>query len=311
MSNRTKRMVRVAVAGVWTETASPRKIDEPALASPVHLQEWLQNLGFAERLQLCEDNLLQTQVLYGTPLEIVEELGDWVHVVIPEQPTSKNKAGYPGWMPAAQLGPDISDPDGKGSLVEVRAEKAPLYDENGQLVMEVSFLTRLPLLAEELDRYAVATPDGRRYLQKSAVAVVGERGVSDETSGARIIEMGRRFIDLPYLWGGLSAYGYDCSGFAYSMHQAVGITIPRDASDQSKGGREIPKNELLPGDLLFFAYEKGKGYVHHVGIYAGDGCMIHAPRTGRNVEIIQLRGFEYEAEHCISRRYWQGCGRES
>ena len=131
----------------------------------------------------------------------------------------------------------------------------------------------------------------------------------EETVGERMIEIGRQFLNLPYLWGGMSSYGYDCSGFSYSMHRAIGITIPRDASDQSKGGREISKSDLAPGDLLFFAYKEGKGHVHHVGIYAGGGRMIHAPRTGRSVEIIDLHGSEYEPEHCISRRYWQGGGR--
>lgn len=309
MSNGSKRMVCVSVAGVWTKSTSPRGIDRPALTCPVQLQTWLENLGFEERLQLCTENMLQTQVLYGTPLEVIEEQSDWVRVVIPEQPTSKNRAGYLGWMPLAQLGPDASEIGGEGKLVEVRADKTQLYDEKGQPIMEVSFLTRLPLIAEELNRFAVATPDGRRYLQKKSAAVLKEQGIMEETAGGRMIEIGRQFLNLPYLWGGMSSYGYDCSGFAYSMHRAIGITIPRDASDQSKGGREISKSDLAPGDLLFFAYEEGKGHVHHVGIYAGDGRMIHAPRTGRTVEIIDLNGSEYEPEHCISRRYWEGGGR--
>jgi gamma-D-glutamyl-L-lysine dipeptidyl-peptidase len=307
MFKQTKRMVRVTVAGVWTEPTSPRRIDQPALACPVQLQAWLKALGFAERLQLCTGNLLQTQVLYGTPLEVVETLGEWVRVVIPEQPTSKNKAGYPGWMLASQLGPDVSKTGEKNTLVEIHADKTYLYDENGHPKMDVCFLTRLPYASEERDYFAVKTPDGSRYLKKNTAIVMDDNdgGLQEEQMGALIIEIGKRFLGLPYLWGGMSSYGYDCSGFAYSMHRAVGITIPRDASDQSRNGKEIPKNKLAPGDLLFFAYEEGKGYVHHVGIYAGDDFMIHAPRTGRTVEIIRLSGSEYEPEHCISRRYWQ------
>ncbi|WP_162875106.1 C40 family peptidase, partial [Enterobacter cloacae] len=74
-----------------------------------------------------------------------------------------------------------------------------------------------------------------------------------------------------------SSYGYDCSGFAYSMYASQGITIPRDASDQALAGTEAASNQLRPGDLLFFAYEEGKGRIHHVGIYIGDGKMIHSP----------------------------------
>lgn len=87
--------------------------------------------------------------------------------------------------------------------------------------------------------------------------------------GHGIVEQGTRFLGLPYLWGGVSSYGYDCSGFAYSMHRYFGISIPRDASDQAKQGALIEKEHLQPGDLLFFAYEEGKGSIHHVAFTPG------------------------------------------
>lgn len=88
------------------------------------------------------------------------------------------------------------------------------------------------------------------------------------------------------------------------MHRAAGLVIPRDASDQAKSGTAIEREDLEPGDLLFFAYEQGQGYVHHVAIYYGDGQMIHAPKTGKTVEIITLRGTDYETEYWGARRYW-------
>ena len=63
------------------------------------------------------------------------------------------------------------------------------------------------------------------------------------------------------------------------MCKANGYIIPRDAHDQAEAGKRIALNEMEPGDLLFFAYEEGKGSIHHVGIYYGEGKLIHSPNT--------------------------------
>jgi cell wall-associated NlpC family hydrolase len=88
------------------------------------------------------------------------------------------------------------------------------------------------------------------------------------------------------------------------MCKANGFIIPRDAHDQANAGVEIKLEEIRPGDLLFFAYEGGKGRIHHVGIYYGDGKLLHSPNTGKTVEIIPLAGTIYERELCAARRYW-------
>jgi gamma-D-glutamyl-L-lysine dipeptidyl-peptidase len=88
------------------------------------------------------------------------------------------------------------------------------------------------------------------------------------------------------------------------MHRYSGISIPRDASDQAKQGTLIEREQLEPGDLLFFAHEDGKGAIHHVGIYAGEERMIHSPESIKAVEIVELDSFKLTKEHCVSRRYW-------
>lgn len=156
----------------------------------------------------------------------------------------------------------------------------------------------------------VQTPHGLARIRRADVQVVAEPGeypavhADGQNRGQAIVAQAKRFLGLPYLWGGMSAWGYDCSGFAHSMHLACGIVIPRDASVQALHGASIPPEELQPGDLLFFAYEQGKGRVHHVGIYAGDGHMIHSPDSASSVELIPLKGYKLADEHCVSRRYW-------
>lgn len=81
-----------------------------------------------------------------------------------------------------------------------------------------------------------------------------ETGAVDMGQG--IVEQAKRFLDLPYLWGGTSSYGFDCSGFAYTMHRYFGILIPRDASDQAKQGTPVEKEQLEAGDLVFSPMRK-------------------------------------------------------
>ncbi|MFI7453740.1 NlpC/P60 family protein [Nonomuraea sp. NPDC049714] len=87
----------------------------------------------------------------------------------------------------------------------------------------------------------------------------------------------------PYIWGAEGPRGYDCSGLVMAAYQRVGISLPHYTGDQWTAGRHIPKEELRPGDLVFFYSD-----LHHVGIYLGGGMMVHAPRTGDVVRIASL-----------------------
>jgi cell wall-associated NlpC family hydrolase len=100
--------------------------------------------------------------------------------------------------------------------------------------------------------------------------------------GTRAVELARRWIGAPYRWGGASPGGFDCSGLVYYVYKQLGVDLPHNAAELYGHGTEVPRSRLYPGDLLFF---EGLG---HVGIYAGDGKMIHAPQSGEHVELIRL-----------------------
>ncbi|MGN7472151.1 C40 family peptidase [Brevibacillus sp. SAFN-007a] len=301
-------LVSVSVATVWTKPESPRDMDQAALAVPVDARGWLQSLSVDEKLGFYENNAIQTQALFGTRVEVIGEQGEWAQVLISDQATSKNEIGYPGWIPSRQLSPwtaafDVQDGQ---KLAMVTADFTRLHTLERKPGIELAFLTRLPLVEDGAAWVKVTAPDGEALLPKADVAIL-RANEPIELAGNRgqaIVEAGKRFLHLPYLWGGMSSYGYDCSGFAYNMHRAVGIQIPRDASDQARAGRLVEKADLLPGDLLFFAYEEGRGSVHHVGIYMGHGEMIHSPDSRSVIEIVQLEGYKLKKEHAISRRYW-------
>lgn len=108
--------------------------------------------------------------------------------------------------------------------------------------------------------------------------------IKDTFSGGRIIEIAKQYLGVPYVWGGTSPKGFDCSGFAQYVYRQAGISIQRVATAQAwnSGGRWT-KNPH-PGDLAFF-HKPGdaRNFMHHVGIFAGGGRMIDAPHTGANV----------------------------
>lgn len=106
---------------------------------------------------------------------------------------------------------------------------------------------------------------------------------------------------VPYVRGGTSRGGFDCSGFTRYVYARQGVSLPRTAADQSGVGTRVSRDELRSGDLVFFAgtYKRG---ISHVGIYVGDGNFIHAPRTGSAVRIDDLDSSYYRAHWAFGRR---------
>ncbi|KGJ85266.1 C40 family peptidase [Priestia megaterium] len=295
--------VCVAVATVWTSYDSCREIDDNATSVPVKLDKWLEQLTYTRRLELCEKNLVQTQLLLGEEVYVTERKGKWAKIVIPSQFSSKDERGYPGWVPSHQLisQAEYSPLNKPTAVVTAAIATLQLAEE----ALQISYQTQLPLLKEDKEWLEVQTPVGSGKIKRQDAVVIEDRNrKATKGTGDVIIAAGEQFLNLPYLWGGMSAWGYDCSGFAYATHKANGYLIPRDATDQARRGKEVGLDSIQPGDLLFFAHEKGEGSIHHVGIYYGKGKMLHSPKTGKTVELIELKGTLYEEELCAARRYY-------
>ena len=107
---------------------------------------------------------------------------------------------------------------------------------------------------------------------------------SIKTSG--VIGAAKKYIGTPYCRGGQSPRCFDCSGFVKYVHAQKGIDLPRTAHQQYKEAKKISKSKAKPGDLVFFHYRSG--YVHHVGIYVGDGKVLHSPRRGQSVRVVEI-----------------------
>ena len=103
----------------------------------------------------------------------------------------------------------------------------------------------------------------------------------------RAVKLARAQLGVPYVWGGASPAGFDCSGLVSWVYGRLGISLPHNAAALYGVGRPVPLSAMRPGDLVFFS---GLG---HVGLYLGQGRMIHAPQSGRSVEIEALDARSY------------------
>lgn len=116
------------------------------------------------------------------------------------------------------------------------------------------------------------------------------------------VDLAMTFLGVPYLWGGTTPAGFDCSGLVQYVYAKQGVKLPRVAADQARVGEPIRRIEdLVPGDTVFFA--DSSGYIGHMGMYIGNNKMIHAPRTGDVVKISDITTSYYASRFAGGRRY--------
>jgi cell wall-associated NlpC family hydrolase len=124
---------------------------------------------------------------------------------------------------------------------------------------------------------------------------------SADTDGNALIAAGRKFMGVPYVWGGETPAGFDCSGFTQYVMKENGITIPRTAAEQFAAGTPVDKADLRVGDLVFFTtYKPGAS---HVGFYMGDGKFLHASSGAKQVTVSRLDETYYSQRYIGARRY--------
>jgi cell wall-associated NlpC family hydrolase len=152
-----------------------------------------------------------TQLLAGEHVEVQAREGEWLKVAAPEQWSSRDPIGYPGWARAADLAHD------------------------------------------------------------------------DES----VVAIARTYLGAPYVWGGLSHDGIDCSGLVHVSFRAVGLAVPRDASDQAARCEPVTLGEERPGDLWFFATGGPGTPITHVAFWTGPDTILHAPDSGPRRVVVE------------------------
>jgi hypothetical protein len=105
--------------------------------------------------------------------------------------------------------------------------------------------------------------------------------VTTSAAGGAAVDLARSYLNVPYVWGGISKSGIDCSGLVMAVYAQLGVTLPHNAQLQYDRSLRIPDSELRPGDLVFFARTyPSTDPITHVGVYEGNGLMINAPDDG-------------------------------
>jgi cell wall-associated NlpC family hydrolase len=222
-----------------------------------------------------------TQALLGTPVRILKaDRGGWIYVQTPDE--------YLGWSDdnIVRMGHDEYLAWSSRPKVIVTVENGTVRAGAGAEAEAVSDVVVGDLLAVEKDAgsfYQVLLPDGRKgVLPKSAAESFGPWLARAKDTPEKILATARRFMGVPYLWGGTSAKGLDCSGFTKTVYYLNGVLLPRDASQQALVGDTVEVthdfSSVRPGDLLFFgakARDQRPARVTHVGISLGGMRFIH------------------------------------
>jgi len=226
---------------------------------------------------------LATQSILGTPIKVLKKGEDGYYLV-------QTPDNYISWL----------DDDGftfmtednwkewiSSSKIIYTKEYGFSYSEadvNSQTVSDLVAGNLLKIMGEDSEFYLVYYPDGTvAYIKKDEARLFVDWYDTLNPNGETILKTAYRFMGIPYLWGGTSTKGMDCSGFTKTVYYLNGIVLQRDASQQVNTGELVDTKDgwqnLQAGDLLFFgrkADENRKERITHVAIYIGDGDFIHA-----------------------------------
>ncbi len=238
-----------------------------------------------------------TQVFLWDRILIVKPGPVWSQVIVPEQ--YRTSRGYPGFIETHLLAP--VDFKKLGLHVTVTRAQAKLRPEGSGAPETVYLGTRLKVAKKLPDGdFLVAWPGESDLYRVAATDVDAEQPTAD---GQVILDTARQLSGTPYLWGGMSGRGIDCSGLVYTAYRRHGYTLPRDADQQAMVGSPVPRSQLKIGDLVFFGATAND--ITHIGLYLKDGLFLHASK-GRGVSVGSLAGDYYSQRFQGGRRILRG-----
>jgi len=223
------------------------------------------------------DNRL-TQTLLGDAVQILEMREDnWARVRL-------ERDGYLGWVRSSSLyrcgEADTRAYQESANAVVVAELAHAVGDESSLRVGKIPFGVRVKAIKTQNDQSAIRLPNNHTWWVKSDDLLPLERQHHPDAKGIEAtLTLMKRFVGVPYLWGGLSPFGFDCSGFSQTFHAFLGISIPRDADQQYRAGKVVEETPRA-GDLLFFGVG---GHITHVTLSLGGDDFIHASGGGVGV----------------------------
>ena len=225
---------------------------------------------------------MASQALLGTPIKVLKKKGGWYLIQTPDKYISW--VDDEGFYKINYDSLNIWNNSNKIIYLNDFGFSYSKADENSERVSDLVIGDILKYSGKENDFSKVTYPDGKTGFIKSQDCRLFNEWLDEVNPTAEnIIKTARSFMGIPYLWGGTSAKGMDCSGFTKTVFYLNGIILPRDASQQVNIGESVDTRDnlqnLMPGDLLFFGEKSdstSKQKITHVAIYIGDGDYINA-----------------------------------
>ena len=182
-------------------------------------------------------------------------------------------------------------------VLNVRSQPSTEAEINGQY----TYGTKVDITGADNIWYQIRYNDSYAYIHSDYVAFTDSLTPDQTILGQKVVETAKQYIGTPYVYGGMSPSGFDCSGFVKYVYSMYGVNLDRTAASQAHNGYWVSREDLRPGDIICFSNYAGGSYIGHVGIYVGDNMFIHSPRTGYTVRIESLSG-NYGARYSSARR---------
>jgi gamma-D-glutamyl-L-lysine dipeptidyl-peptidase len=222
---------------------------------------------------------LANQLLMGTVVRVLKSEGGWYYAQsLDDQYLGWMEPGHLAMVTKEQADAYLASPRAIVTTAFALVREQPAAD--GPPVSDLVIGDQLRGTGQSGAWLSVALPDGRTgYVAAGAVTDYQSWKASRKATPDNVERAARMFMGVPYLWGGTSAKGFDCSGFAKTVFRMNGVELQRDADQQSNQGEAVPTDndlaQLRKGDLLFFGPRPGVTRITHVGIYLGDKRFIH------------------------------------
>jgi cell wall-associated NlpC family hydrolase len=217
---------------------------------------------------------LSSELYYGTELEVLEEQPRWV--------LTRQTDGYLGWVYRPYLG-EKPAPAPTHLIVAPALEVHLEPEDTSQVVTRLVSGTGI-LVEEARGTWSRISANKTGWVSSKYLRSLADLPATLDDRRKSMIEDSQRMIGVPYLWGGTSGNGIDCSGFARLLHRWLGVAIPRDA-DMQYGAAKPIEPPFEAGDLLFFSAKDGDRKITHVGMSLGGWNMIHSSRGNNGVYV--------------------------